>query len=295
MGARIQAFRNETVVAGQWQRTFLGMAPKEAKMNRNLLLIFFLSLALVTCTATESNEPVAQPTEVATAQPTEQAGLPNPASVYCEAQGYEVEMREGEGGTYGVCLFPDGSECDEWAYFRGECQPGESLGTPLPVPEATAELAADGCQLYQNEVMGFQFHYPADAVIEYGNDPQQAVSVVGPLVDDEKWPMIYVSYPADNAAYRPPDGVDLAQWLQDHDLLMTAAQDPPAEVRQPDVPIAGATAVHTRFERSPQSYAYDKYFFTHGDRLFVVVIVHTGDQEDWDLYNHFLQSFQFVS
>ncbi|MBU1866793.1 MAG: DUF333 domain-containing protein, partial [Actinobacteria bacterium] len=29
-----------------------------------------------------------------------------------------------DGGTYGVCVFPDGSECDEWAFFRGECEPG---------------------------------------------------------------------------------------------------------------------------------------------------------------------------
>jgi hypothetical protein len=26
-----------------------------------------------------------------------------------------------------MCVFPDGSECDEWAYFRGECKPGDSL------------------------------------------------------------------------------------------------------------------------------------------------------------------------
>jgi hypothetical protein len=76
---------------------------------------------------------------------------------------------------------------------------------------------------------------------------------------------------------------------------MTGTQDPPAEVRQPDVHIGGTTAVHTRFERSPQSYAYDKYFFAHDDQLFVVVIVHTGDREDWDLYDHFLESFRFLS
>ena len=55
--------------------------------------------------------------------------LPNPASVYCEEQGGTVEIRtEADGGQYGVCIFSDGSECDEWAFFRGECQPGESLG-----------------------------------------------------------------------------------------------------------------------------------------------------------------------
>jgi putative hemolysin len=51
-------------------------------------------------------------------------GLPNPASVYCEEQGYQLEMRtDAQGNQYGVCLFPGGSECDEWAFFRGECAP----------------------------------------------------------------------------------------------------------------------------------------------------------------------------
>ena len=51
-------------------------------------------------------------------------GLPNPASQHCEEQGYTIEMREEAGGTVGYCIFPDGSECEEWAYYRGECEPG---------------------------------------------------------------------------------------------------------------------------------------------------------------------------
>jgi len=54
-------------------------------------------------------------------QPT---GLANPASVFCEEQGGVVEIRDGDGGQYGVCVFPDGSECEEWEFYRGECAPG---------------------------------------------------------------------------------------------------------------------------------------------------------------------------
>lgn len=54
-----------------------------------------------------------------------QAGLPNPASVYCEENGGTLEIREDQtGGQVGYCLFEDGTECEEWAYYRGECQPG---------------------------------------------------------------------------------------------------------------------------------------------------------------------------
>jgi putative hemolysin len=54
-------------------------------------------------------------------------GLPNPASVYCEEQGGTIDVREdADGNQYGICIFDDGSECDEWAFFRGECAPGGS-------------------------------------------------------------------------------------------------------------------------------------------------------------------------
>lgn len=49
------------------------------------------------------------------------AGLANPASVFCEAQGGRVDIRETANGQQGFCVFSDGSECDEWAFFRGEC------------------------------------------------------------------------------------------------------------------------------------------------------------------------------
>lgn len=66
--------------------------------------------------------------------------MPNPASAYCEEQGGTLEIREDEdGGQYGVCIFDDGSECEEWAFYRGECESG--LG-PLPPKGGSAGQAA---------------------------------------------------------------------------------------------------------------------------------------------------------
>ncbi len=60
-------------------------------------------------------------------------GMPNPASVHCEEQGYTLEIRTAsDGGQYGVCIFDDGTECEEWAYFRGECSPGQFETAPEP-------------------------------------------------------------------------------------------------------------------------------------------------------------------
>jgi peptidoglycan/xylan/chitin deacetylase (PgdA/CDA1 family)/heat shock protein HslJ len=52
-----------------------------------------------------------------------EADMLNPASAYCEEQGGRLEIRTGEGGAVGYCVFPNGSECEEWAFFRGECAP----------------------------------------------------------------------------------------------------------------------------------------------------------------------------
>jgi putative hemolysin len=70
-------------------------------------------------------------------EPGDQSGLANPASAYCEEQGGTVEMRlDDTGGTYGVCVFSDGSECEEWTYFRGECAP--ESGATMTIDEALA-------------------------------------------------------------------------------------------------------------------------------------------------------------
>jgi putative hemolysin len=51
--------------------------------------------------------------------------IANPASVYCVQSGYTLEIRASAGGgEYGICIFPDGSECEEWAFFRNECGAG---------------------------------------------------------------------------------------------------------------------------------------------------------------------------
>jgi len=49
-------------------------------------------------------------------------GMANPASVYCEEQGYRLEIADSPEGQQGFCIFPDNSFCEEWAYYRGTCK-----------------------------------------------------------------------------------------------------------------------------------------------------------------------------
>jgi putative hemolysin len=253
-------------------------------MNQKLffsLIIITGMLISVSCSAVHTN-------------PTPEAGLPNPASVNCKQKGGELELRqEASGGVSGICHFADGSECEEWAYFRSECNPGDSLGiiTPSASPTSadpsvtpTVEIASDGWKVYQNELLGYSFHYPADTKIVSNDEPLKSISII-PIAAGEVWPEITISAPSDREDFRPPKGTDLLQWLKDHNLM--------GEVRTPDVQIAGTAAIHFRHDRSPQSYAFDRYYFAHSGQLYMIIIGHTEDKEDWTLYNHFLESFQF--
>jgi len=58
------------------------------------------------------------------------AQLANPASVNCLAKGGILEMRQDELGVHGVCKFEDGIECEEWAFYRGECPSADSTSSP---------------------------------------------------------------------------------------------------------------------------------------------------------------------
>ena len=75
---------------------------------------------LIYSSLTESNE-----TEIETKTEDDSqnnVGVANPASTYCIEQGGELKLEN----EVGNCYFDDGSMCEEWAFFRGECQKGEN-------------------------------------------------------------------------------------------------------------------------------------------------------------------------
>lgn len=236
------------------------------------VLMFAAALAMLTsCTSLQ-----AEPTATPVSTDTPQANMPNLASVYCEAQGYRSEVRTASDGIQtGYCIFPDGSECDEWMYYRVECGPSDS--SPQP-----ANDAVDGWKTYNNDLLGYSFQYPADAVIGIDDNPLKSLSIHGPGMGEEFWG---ISHPDDREEFRPPENVDLFQWLTDHYLV--------GENRMPDTQIAGTQAIHYRHDRSPQAPADDRYYFAKDGQLYVVLIGHGSETEDWDLDNRFLQSIQF--
>ena len=101
---------------------------------RVTLLAALLALLMAACTrlpAETSNQiPISPP---------DTASMANPAALYCQAQGgLHRIVTLPSGDQTGDCIFEDGSSCGAWAFFRGECQPGEqAAANPEPVEPQT--------------------------------------------------------------------------------------------------------------------------------------------------------------
>ena len=106
---------------------------------KRIFTFTIILIALTACTALQVQAPES------TATDTPQAGMPNPASVYCEQNGNKLEIHTAaDGSQSGVCVFPDRSTCDEWAYYRGECGPApQKSPTPAMTVDATTEASGD--------------------------------------------------------------------------------------------------------------------------------------------------------
>ncbi len=106
-------------------------------------LIFVMVVVVTACTP--------PPPPMTEAQP----GMPNPASVHCADQGGKLEIRDEAMGQVGYCMFPDGSECEEWAFFNGECAPGDGETKADMANPASVHCADQGGKLeIRDEAMG---------------------------------------------------------------------------------------------------------------------------------------------
>jgi putative hemolysin len=64
-------------------------------------------------------------------------GIANPASTNCINKGGTLNIQKGgSGGEYGICIFEDNRQCEEWALFRGECPIGGKKITGYVTPAA---------------------------------------------------------------------------------------------------------------------------------------------------------------
>ena len=106
---------------------------------KRLFTFTIILMALTACTSFRVQTSESAATEIL-------PNMPNPASVYCKEQGNKHEIcMAADGSQSGVRIFPDGSTCDEWAYYRGECGLAtQKSPTPAMTVEATTGEQASG-------------------------------------------------------------------------------------------------------------------------------------------------------
>ncbi len=87
--------------------------------------IFLVFLLVAGCTQPVTPTP-------GTPQPT--PGMANPASVSCVQSGGTLHInKDAAGNEYGMCAFPNGTSCEEWALYNGEgCKPGVTAEPTTP-------------------------------------------------------------------------------------------------------------------------------------------------------------------
>ena len=82
-------------------------------MKRILVILCLYVLWILLLSGCKANSEANIPLETAKAGVND-VNIANPAAVNCEKQGFRLEIRtDSDGNQYGVCIFPDGSACDE--------------------------------------------------------------------------------------------------------------------------------------------------------------------------------------
>ena len=86
-----------------------------AAISKGLLLILIITL-IGGCSYFKNKE---------VNKPKYKIEIPNPALLNCINKGGTILIQKrGDGGEYGICIFEDNRQCEEWALFRGKCPVG---------------------------------------------------------------------------------------------------------------------------------------------------------------------------
>ena len=86
---------------------------------RKWFFLLCVATLLMGCTCRNKTEVKTMPL------PANRTTIANPASVYCIDHGGTLSIQKrGDGGEYGICIFEEGRQCEEWAMMRGACPVG---------------------------------------------------------------------------------------------------------------------------------------------------------------------------
>lgn len=138
-------------------------------MIRNIVLALLCCACLLGagCTTTEQGQTNTTTPAVPTATGT--IGMPNPAAAWCEEQGYGYEIRkDAAGNEYGVCIFGNGMEADEWAVYRAATGAFNETANGTAVNVTKGGIV--GISLRENPTTGYSWNTTLSAGLTLLND-----------------------------------------------------------------------------------------------------------------------------
>jgi len=118
-----------------------GNKPSWRKKSASVILIIILTFlggcSFLSSKGTGKQAGQASPSTKGTEKPAEKSGIPNAATINCINKGKTLVIQNrGDGEEYGVCIFGDNLQCEEWALYRKECPDGGAKITDQMTPAA---------------------------------------------------------------------------------------------------------------------------------------------------------------
>ncbi|WP_342678727.1 protease inhibitor I42 family protein [Methanofollis sp. UBA420] len=96
-------------------------------------------------------------------------GMPNPAAAWCQEQGYGYETRkDAAGNEYGVCIFGNGTEADEWAVYRAATGAFNETANGTAVNATVGDIV--GISLRENPTTGYLWNATLSSGLTLLND-----------------------------------------------------------------------------------------------------------------------------
>ena len=171
------------------------------------------------------------PVDATTGQETP-IGLPNPASVYCIEQGGALETRaDADGNQSGFCVFPDGSEKNQWDFWR-ENHPAQTAagsiadyahpteapsGTPQVIRQVSAEESEEIARRFVLDSPTYRFD-GIDGTLELSG----AVTVL-PSLPSSRWTFTF-EFKSANAGYGDRTGQRMGETITPHRAVVTVEE-----------------------------------------------------------------------
>lgn len=193
----------------------------------------------------------------------EKTGEANPASKNCIEKGGELEIRnDSNGGQIGICIFPDKSECEEWAFMKGECDSQE----------------VDNWNFYENKNFGFQIKYPPGWIINEKNPNH----VVLQISRDESLENEFINYKLEIAAEKKSAKEDLEK-------IAEKMKPSGYEIEIDDISIGNEDGLEIYFCKNDECNSPQWLVEKNGNVYHFI----TGE-EYTEIYEKIIQSFRFI-